>query len=209
MAKIEKLGIYSNASVLKNTGKEWDEWVRLLNKNAAKNLTHQEIVALLKTKYKLGPWWQQAVTGGYEIHIGRRIEGQNIKGEYTVTSTKTFPVSQKTMWKLMTSPHGLEKWLAPLSPLEFRAKAGFEVRGGIYGSVRTLQAPKRARLSWQDDEWPKATVINLNIVARPGDKCIVALSHEGLKDRRLKEKMRDHWKSALDSLLAYVLNIKT
>ena len=67
----------SNESILKHTGKIWDDWIETLKKAGALNLTHKEIVQLLKTKYKLKPWFQQIVTGGFEVHTGRRREGEN------------------------------------------------------------------------------------------------------------------------------------
>ena len=51
--------------------------------------THGEIVAFLKVRYKLRPWWQQGVASGFEIATGRRVDGQNTKGLYTTTATKS------------------------------------------------------------------------------------------------------------------------
>jgi uncharacterized protein YndB with AHSA1/START domain len=210
MAKlvIEKLGLYTDKSVLKNTGKNWVQWVQILNKDGAAHLSHQEIVALLKKKYKLSIWWQQAVTSGYEVHIGRRREGQNAKGEYQMTATKTFPVDGKTLWKIITSAEGQAAWLKPMTPLEFKIKEAFEVRGGVFGSIRTLKAPARLRMRWQDTEWPKPTVVNIAVVPRSGGKSILALNHEAIKDPRTKEKLRVHWKAALADLLAHVLKLQ-
>src|SRR5688572_1797323 len=79
-AEIEKIGKVKSESVLKCTGKSWAQWIAILEKAGARWMTHKEIVAFLK-KYKLSQWWQQGVATGYEMHIGRKAEGRNEKGE--------------------------------------------------------------------------------------------------------------------------------
>lgn len=213
---IEKLGLYNNQSVLKNTGRDWSQWISILKKEGAANLPHKDIVAILKKKYRLTPWWQQSVALGYEIYIGKRVEGRNEKGEYSMTSTKTIPLSQKELWNKLTSLEGQKVWLNPMSPLEFKPKNTFEIRGGIFGAIRTMKAPERIRMSWQDTDWPKPSIINIQVVPptigksrkKATDKAILVVSHGVLKDARLKEQMREHWKTALHSFLAYVLKDK-
>lgn len=202
---IEKLGPFTDKSVLKHTGRDWRKWIEILNKEGAAHLDHKGIKALLKKKYKLKPWWQQGVATGYEVHIGRRIEGQNLKGEYTVTVTKTFPVEQKKLWKELISPDGQAIWLSPLSPFEIKPKNTFEIRGGIFGGVRTMKAPERLRMSWQDTEWPKPTILNVHVLPRPDKKCLLVFSHDSIKDPRTKEKLRLHWKTAATQLLAHIM----
>ena len=197
---IEKIGITKTESVMKHTNKNWDEWVEILSKVGAHQWAFKEIVAFLKKKYKLTPWWQYVITMGYEIHIGRRMEGQNQKGRYTVTATKTAPLGQKKLWTFLTSEEGLNIWLKPLSPVNFKAKTSFEVPGEIYGEIRTMKAPTRARLSWNDQDWDKTTFVQLYLAPRNKDKCLLAFQHENLMDARAKEKMRLYWKGVMDEL---------
>src|SRR4051812_34858442 len=103
MAKTtEKIGRVSAVSVHKGTGKDWDEWLKLLNQAGAKSWTHQEIVTFLKKKHKLSLWWQQGVTLGFELATGRRVEGQSLKGDYSVAITRSLPVSHRETWRFMT-----------------------------------------------------------------------------------------------------------
>jgi hypothetical protein len=202
MAKVDRIGRVTSQSVLKCTGKDWDQWIKILDSAGARGWPHQEIVAFLKKKYKLGPWWQQGVTGGYEIHIGRRVEGQNLKGEYSTVATRTFPLDKKAMWKLLSSPKGLGVWLKPFSDFKLKPGSEFEVYGGVFGEVRTMKAGERARLTWQETDWAKPSIVHVLVVARPKGKCIFVIQHENLKDSGLREKMRAHWKRAMIELLA-------
>ena len=99
--KYSKIGRVSSASVEKGTGRGWDEWIPLLTKAGALGWTHKEIVQFLKKKYKLSPWWQQGVTLGFEVATKRRIDGQNQKGEYNVTATRSIALEAKALWKLL------------------------------------------------------------------------------------------------------------
>ncbi len=174
----------------------------LLTKAGAKNWTHRETAAYLKKKYKLSLWWQQGVTLGFEIGTGKRIEGQSLKGDYSITATRSLPISAVKLWRLVISKPGMQAWLKPLSPFDLEPGAEYECEGGIFGQVRTLKAPERVRLSWQDTDWPKPTVISLAFVPRPGEKSIFVIQHTGLKTAAQREQMRAHWKAAIADLAA-------
>jgi hypothetical protein len=198
----EKVGRVSSASVHKNTGKDWDAWIAILDKAGARSWTHQEIVAHLKKKNRLSLWWQQGVALGYETAVGLRAEGANFKGEYGATITRTFPIGAKAAWKLMFSPKGLSTWLKPLSDFTLAKGEVFETESGAYGEVRTMKAGARARLKWNDPDLEKASILQVYVVPRPTNKCIIAFTHEGLPDPRSQERLRAYWKSSLDDLLA-------
>ena len=56
---------------------------------------------------------------GYEMHIGRKVEGRNAKGQYSTVASRTFSVSNKDLWKYLESERGLAVWLKPLSSFRF------------------------------------------------------------------------------------------
>lgn len=204
LGKITKIGKVSSQSVLKCTGKNWDQWIALLNKANAKKWPHREITMLLKKKYKLSPWWQQGVAMAYELHNGQRVEGRNAHGYYSTVATKTFPLKSEAAWNFLTSETGMDAWLNPLSPFTWKVGQGFEVDGGIFGEIRTLKHGARARLTWQEAHWLKPSVLQIHVVPREGDKCMLVLQHEKIPSANLKEKLRNQWKAALSNLRATV-----
>jgi hypothetical protein len=190
----------SGPSVKKGTGKDWKEWVSILEKSGARGLTHKEIVAFLKKRYKLTPWWQQSVTLGFEIHIGRRVEGRNERGEHALTATKSLPVPQKDVWKFLNSEKGVRVWLQPMSDFELKKGMSFEREGGIFGEVRTCKAPLRARIAWQDIEWLKPSILQIYVVPRPKGKSILVFNHEKIMKARDRDELRAHWKNVLNRI---------
>jgi hypothetical protein len=190
----------SDKVLKKHTGKIWKEWLQILNKAGAKHWNHQEIVAFLKTKHKQSTWWRQVVANGFEVSTGKRIAGQSLKGTYSATITKSVGVDHKIAWKWICSLDGVNVWLRPMSPLKIKTGETFEIEGGIFGEIRTLKAPQRIRFSWQDLDWDKATVVQLNVFKRDKNKCLLVLSHEGLKTARQKAEMHARWRQTIEEI---------
>jgi uncharacterized protein YndB with AHSA1/START domain len=204
MPKIEKIGRVTTASVHKGTKRHWDEWVSILNKAGAKNWTHSEIARYLGKRYKLTTWWQQGVAIGYEIATGLRSEGQNHKGEYACTVTKSFPCGAKQVWKTLLSPEGIQAAFRPMGDMDIKPKQQFENEGGVYGEIRTVKEGSRVRFSWTETDWPKATTVTMNLIARK-NKSMFWIQHEGLKSARQKEELRALWRERIEALLVLCL----
>lgn len=192
----------SDASVFKATGKEWDEWIKIMEKAGARTWRHGEMTEFLARKHKLSLWWRQIVASGYQVAVGLRAEGRNSKGQYSITATKMVPFGAKKAWAILASPEGLEIWLRPLGPFKLKPKAAFETDGGVFGEVRTMVAGTRARLSWRDSDEGKASTVQVQVYPRPKGRAMYVIQHDGLVDGRLREDLRARWKGALEGLLA-------
>lgn len=197
---LAQVGKVSTKSVHKHTGKNWSEWVSLLEKAGARKWKYQQIVAFLKTKYKLTPWWQQGVALGFEIATGRRREGQDAKGNYMVTATKSLACHVSKTWKLLTTKKGVDIWMLPVSKVSIKPGAQFETTDGYFGEIRTMKVDRRVRMTWQDPLWDKPTTVELHLVPRPDDKSILVINHTGLKDLKTKALFRERWRTAIDAI---------
>lgn len=198
--KIENISNISSASLKKATGKSWTEWILILEKKSAKNWNHQETVHFLKTKYKLGPWWQQWITIGFEVYSGKRIEGRNLKGFYSLTVTKNINLEQKKLWKYITSNEGILFWLGPMSEFKILIGSNYEIEGGIYGELRSIKAPDRLRLSWIDIDWPKPSSIQILLVKRNPKKTMFVISQDNIPTAQAKQNLRSRWRNIVDNL---------
>lgn len=194
---LEKVGRVPTDSVFKHTGRDWDDWIKILNIEGAQHWSYNEISKFLAKKFKLNLWWTNIVAYGYEVHIGRRIDGQNYKGLYAVTVTRSLSHPHLKVWNALMSPEGMQVWLKPLSEVLFIPKNTFEVEGGIFGEVRTMKSPERVRFTWQDTDWEKPTVVQLMVVTRPKDKSLIMIMHESIKTSALREEFRALWKKRI------------
>ena len=196
----KKVGMVSTESVLKCTGKDWNQWVQLLTKVGALHWEHKQIVAFLKGKFKLGPWWEQGVATGFEMAIGKKIPGYSKTNGFSMTATRTIKISAPELWKILFSQQGLEIWLSPLS--EFQAKPGqsFESSLGAFGEIRTIKKNRRLRMTWTEEEWDRPSVLQVTLVPRPKEKSILVIQHEKIPNGRVRDQMRTHWKQVLGRL---------
>lgn len=201
MKEFSKVGKVTTESVFKYTGRHWEEWIPLLEKAGARTWKYQEIVAFLRKKHKkLTPWWQHGVAMGFEIATGRRLEGQDMKGAYMVTATKSLAKGVQPVWKALLSDKGQEAWLKPLYKVSLKAKAQFETMDGFFGEVRTLANARRLRMFWQDPLWEKHTVVEVMLVPRPGGKSILVFNHTGIRDIKTRNTLRVRWREAADRI---------
>lgn len=191
----------------KGTGKNWGQWLTLLEKHGGSQLERRDLVAWLRQKYKLSEWWVQIVATGYEIHLGRRMDGWNQKGEYSITATKSLAVGADDVWKFLISPRGIALWLKPLSPFHLRPGESFENEDGIFGQLRTVKAGRRLRLTWQDSDWDRKSILQINIVPKPKGKSILVFQQEQLRQGRLRESLRQHWRKILAEIAKEVTTV--
>ena len=88
-ATTERIG---DEALKKKTGRDWQEWFSLLDKEGAVKLTHKEIVALVQGQLTLTSWWGQMIAVGYEQERGLRVPHEKPSGfEISVSKTDQDP----------------------------------------------------------------------------------------------------------------------
>jgi len=172
-------GGISSEAVKKATGCDWEAWLYVLDKAGCAKMTHQEIAEVIHDRWpKVGGWWSQMVTVGYEQARGLRVKNQTTAG-WQVSSSKTVSVPVKTLFGAWKDPKKRAKWL---EDHDF--------------TVRKATEPKSMRISWVDGK----TTVEANFYAKGAGKSYVALQHNKLTGRKEVEKMRAYWTKALDAL---------
>ena len=166
----------SDASVRKATGRDWSEWVRVLDAAGAAQKPHREIARHLAS-LGLPSWWSQMVTVGYERIRGLRERGQRRGGAYRASKSRTFPVGVERLFHAFASAAMRRRWL----PVKL--------------SVRAQTPHKRMRVVWQD-----GTVVLAGFVSKGAAKSSVAVEHQGLSGRSAMDAMKKTWSEALDRL---------
>jgi hypothetical protein len=166
----------SDASVSKQTGRTWAEWVRLLDAARAAEKPHRQIaeyVASLGTP----DWWSQMVTVGYERIRGLREKGQRRGGGYSATKSRTFPVGVETLFDAFTNARKRRRWL----PMKI--------------AVRSATPPKRMSITWED-----GTSVQIGFYPKGNGKSSVAVQHEKLPDKASADAMKKTWSEHFDRL---------
>ena len=167
----------SDEKIKEKTGCTWERWVYALDKRGADKMTHGEIAALVKTKYKTPDWWTQMVTVGYERIKGLRDRGQRRNGSYEATKSRTFNVAVETLFDAWSDPSMRRRWLK--EPVK----------------IRTQTSPKSMRLGWSD-----GSIIAVGFYPKAKGKSSVAVQHEKLPDKETADRLKQYWSERLDEL---------
>ena len=175
-----KIAGMSDDVVKEKTGCTWERWVYALDRHHASDLSHREIAALVNEKYKVGPWWGQMVTVGYERIKGLRERGQRRSGTYEAGKSRTYNVPVTTLFDAWADARRRKRWM-----------------NGAKVKVRTATAPKSMRLAWDD-----GTVVVVGFLAKGPSKSTVAVTHEKLPDKETANRLKEYWAERLDSLSA-------
>ncbi len=173
-----KVAGISDDAVASATGKNWKQWLSVLDKAGARNMTHKEIVAIVHDRYGIGPWWQQMVTVGYEQGRGLRQKHETTEG-YKISRSKTVAVPIATLYKAWSDTRTRGRWLDE-GPLV----------------VRKATPNKSMRITWYD----KKTGVEVNFYAKGNAKAQVAVEHNKLPDAKRCEQMKKYWGKTLDRL---------
>lgn len=176
-----KLAGVTAAAVRKATGRDWAEWLALLDAAGAKSWPHSEIALWLHAKHKIPDWWCQQVAVGYEQSTGRRVKHQKDDGfEVSVSKTIAAPVSNA--FEAWRDPLIRELWL-PRTPL----------------SVRKATPHKSIRIIWAD-----ATTLSVNFWPKGPLKCQVVPQHGKLPSAARAEEMKAYWNDQLEALRVFL-----
>ena len=168
----------SDEVVKEKTGCTWQRWVGALDYHRAFEMSHGDIAKLIDTKFKVGPWWGQMVTVGYERIKGLRARGQRRNGTYEAGKSRTYDVPVTTLFDAWADASTRKRWLDDVNV-----------------KVRTATSPKSIRLGWDD-----GTIVAVGFMSKGRSKSSVALAHQKLPDKATSERLKKYWAERLDAL---------
>ena len=168
---------FSDELIKEKTGCNWTRWVNTLDALGAAELPHGEIAQIVSEKYKVAPWWTQAVTTGYERIKGLRAIGQRRDGSYEANKSRTYNVPVKVLFDAWSNARTRRAWLDE------------DVK------VRTATSPKSMRIGWRD-----GSIIAVGFMSKGAGKSAVALAHTKLRDKQTADNLKQYWSERLDAL---------
>jgi uncharacterized protein YndB with AHSA1/START domain len=204
----------SNESILAKTGRDWDEWVQVIDGFGGEAMTHKQIAQKLQEDQLLETglagkdqnvgWWCQSVTVGYEKIKGRRLLGQSADAGFQVGVHKTIYRPVEEVWELLLAPAGLKVWLGDIPDLILEKKHAYATKGDTKGEIRSFKEGEMIRLTWQslDTNGKSGHITTLQVRTAsvgPG-KTRLSFHHEKLASAAERERMRQHWQAVAAKL---------
>jgi uncharacterized protein YndB with AHSA1/START domain len=111
--------------------------------------------------------------------------------EMGVRTTVSAPLP--AVWEFLLG-EGLQLWLGEIDSLPVEKGAAFSTADGVRGSIRSYTDLQRVRLSWQPDDWPHDTTLQVT-VKEAATGTTIGFHHEKLADRDERRMMLGHWKN--------------
>ncbi|MGH3040313.1 MAG: SRPBCC domain-containing protein [Gaiellaceae bacterium] len=199
-------GRISSESVREATGRDWEEWLEVLDSAGAADWTHKEIVAHLKREYpKVSAWWRQSLTVGYEQARGKRAVGETADAGFQVGVQRSVATTPTEAWELLTSRP--ELWLGEGASVAFDQGARYDVPPGggdpgASGEIRVVQPGDRLRMTWQPQNWEAPATLQVTLSTSESGKTAITFHMEKLPDADAREAMRERWREALERIAA-------
>lgn len=168
-------------AVRKGTGRDWYEWLDVLDAWGARERAHPEIARYVGEEHGIDGWWAQTVTVGYERIRGMRKVNERPDG-FSMNASKTVPLPVDTLFELFTDDGRRAAWL-----------------GDDVLRLRTSVPPKSARFDILDD----GGILAVTFIDK-GERSAAQLQVEKIPTEDELARRRSIWKSRLDDLVASV-----
>ncbi|MGL4339228.1 MAG: SRPBCC family protein [Rhodoglobus sp.] len=104
------------------------------------------------------------------------------------------------VWRYLTG-EGLLVWLGEIDELPTEKGAAYETADGVRGTIRSRTEGTRIRLSWQPDDWPHDSILQIT-VKEVATGTTITVHHEKLADRDERRMMLGHWKNVIAAITA-------
>src|SRR5680860_1290995 len=169
-------------AIEKGSGKNWAEWVEVLDAWGAADTAHTEIARHV-SDLGVDDWWAQSVTVGYERIKGLRATGQQRDGSFEGSASKTFPVGVDRLSAAWIDESERDQWLEP----------------GLL-NLRTAQEGKSARFDIAND----GGILALYFTDKGPDKSSVQLQVVNLASKEAADTFRETWKTHLADLARHL-----
>lgn len=179
--KTQRTAGVGDDAVFKATGKTWKEWLAVLDRAGAKKMSHKEIVAVVREKHGIGPWWRQMVTVGYEQARGLRQKHEKPEG-FSISRSKTMNVPVEKLFKAWSNARLRAQWLA--DPLR----------------ISTSTANKSLRIAWSAD----STRVEVMFYPKGPEKTQMVVQHNKLPSAKKAASMKTFWTKAIKNLESMV-----
>lgn len=170
-------------SVRSGTGRSYEQWYELLDNAGARDLSHQEIARWIAAQGVDSGWWCQSITGSYERHIGRRVEGQTCTGDFKTSTSRTLDA---------TLDEVLQRWCTTVD-------GQTEFNGVPVAEKPSVAATGRWRY-WRA-KLADGGRVTVSITSAPSGRTSFGLSHDKLAGADEVELWKTYWRKLVkDSL---------
>jgi hypothetical protein len=187
-------GGLSDAKAREKTGHGLDYWFDVLDRFGGVEKGHTAAARHLYDAHSVPGWYAQGITVAYERARGVRAVNQRCDGEYEVSVSKVVKASAAGIADALADARRRKRWAAGVDAGLVQALAAAFVAPSSKGFVVRADGQGRFRYKWD------GTIVQMNVLPKPGDKVSVVVTNSKLADAGMVETRRTMWRAALDAL---------
>jgi len=116
--------------------------------------------------------------------------------EMGVRQTVAAPL--RDVWDYLVG-EGLPTWLGDIDSLPTEKGAAYATRDGVSGSIRSFTDAYRVRLTWQPDDWPHDSTLQITL-KEAATGTTIGFHQDRLADRDERRMMLGHWKNVASAI---------
>ncbi len=125
--------------------------------------------------------------------------GKTKDAGWDVGVRQTVPARIDVAWQFLIG-EGLPLWLGETTLPRMKGET-YRTADGVAGEVRAYTDNAKVRLTWQPEDWPHETTLQVSVKEVDGGTTIV-IHHDRLADREERRMMLGHWKNVAAHLAA-------
>lgn len=166
------------------TGRDWHEWLSLLDASgaAARGLDHNRLLELtMQSLPETAGWWAQMVSVGYERARGLRQMHESCNGDFQATLSKTFPVPLFAAFAAWADASLRGEWLDAPDLSFTKLNAGRNIRA----------------------RWPDGSLLDIRFNATGPDRCQIVVDTMKLNDSADVQRAKAFWQAQFERLQDY------
>ena len=196
------LGRLTPGAVRDGTGRDWADWLDLLDAAGARSWDHRGIVEFLEREHpEVSAWWQQSLAVAYERARDKRVFGQTTDIGFQVGAQRSVATSSAHLWKVLTTRPDL--WLGAGAAVVFEPGRLYEVppgegTAGVHGEVRVVRPGDRLRMTWRPADWPAPATLQVSVTPTAPGRTRLNAHLEKLPDAATRDLMRERMHEAME-----------
>ncbi len=199
----EKTKPISDEAVKAATGRDWSEWIAVLDGEGCRTMGHAPLARHLADQHGVSAWWSQGIAIEYEIARGTRERGQRSDG-FGVDVQRTVAAPVERAWAAWTVPDELARWFTTEAEVDLRVGGRYRNADGDAGAFTRIDPHQRLRFTWEQPRHQPGSVVEVVFTDRGDGRTTVRLSHTRLAGAEEVADLRTGWTWAMDSLKAYL-----
>lgn len=167
-----------DGAVRAKTGKDWEQWFAILDRDGAASMTHAKMARWLSDEQGVGPWWCQMIANTYEQARGLRKKHETAEG-WQVGGSRTVDVPLERLFAAWSDATRRARWLGA-APLD----------------VRRVTKDRSMRMVWEGG----TSRVDANFYARGANRSQVQVDHAKLASESEAKRMKVWWAERLDRM---------